>query len=251
MKSFTVKILIVLLINITFFSCDKDNNQEQFQNGNVTVEFDHKFGPGLDDFFLNKEYTHSRLNEKMTFTTLKYYVSNVRLKKTDGTWFAVPESYYLIDLEKAGGNKLQLENIPGGEYTDMEVMFGVDSTRNVSGAQTGALDPILGMFWSWNSGYIMLKAEGTSPASSDGTFAFHLGGYQGQYKVQKSYTYNLGKLVVDGDREAEIHMIANPARLWHAADPLATKSKQHMPGQVASVMTSAFYDGIIFDHVHN
>ncbi|MBK9581192.1 MAG: hypothetical protein IPO48_04510 [Saprospiraceae bacterium] len=87
--------------------------------------------------------------------------------------------------------------------TDVELMFGVDSTRCSSGAQTGALDPAKGLFWSWSSGYIMVKAEGNAPTAADGSFAFHLGGFKGVNKVQTTKSYNFGStaLVVDGDRE--------------------------------------------------
>ena len=97
----------------------------------------------------------------------------------------------------------------------------------------------------------MLKAEGTSPASSDGSFAFHLGGFKGEFAVPTVKAYSLGKLIVDGDREAEIHMVANTGRLWHEADGLAVRSTTHMPGAVAKQMTGTFYDGIVFDHIHN
>jgi hypothetical protein len=61
----------------------------------------------------------------------------------------------------------------------MEFMIGVDSARNNSGAQTGALDPTNGMFWSWSTGYIMAKFEGTSaqsPAAAN-ALKFHIGGF--------------------------------------------------------------------------
>ncbi len=38
--------------------------------------------------------------------------------------------------------------------------MGVDSIKNYSGAQAGELDPIYGMLWDWNSGYVYYKHEG-------------------------------------------------------------------------------------------
>lgn len=245
-----IKFLSFVFILGSILSCTKDDKTE-YEAGTVIIDLDHKFGANQLDFFLNQEYTHPLLNEKMTFQTFQYYVSNIRLKKADGSWYSVPESYFLVDLNKSESNLLSLNNIPGGEYTDVEIMYGVDSTRNTSGAQTGALDPANGMFWSWNTGYIMLKAEGKSPAAASGSFVFHLGGFSGVNKVQSVYSYAIGNLIVDGDREAEIHMVANPARLWHTAEPLATRSTLMMPGAVAHQMTSDFYSGITFDHIHN
>ncbi|MFZ1704758.1 MAG: MbnP family protein [Saprospiraceae bacterium] len=245
-----ISLLLFVVFFTHFISCEK-NEDNTLQNGSVSLNIDHVFGTTGDAFILNKEYTHPRLNEKMTFNKFRYYISNIKLKNVDGTWYSVPESYYLVDLEKLKGNVIDLKDIPGGEYTDIEWMYGVDSTRNVSGAQTGVLDPVNDMFWSWNTGYIMLKAEGTSPDAQGGSFSFHLGGFKGEYKIQSTHQYAIGKLIVDGDREAEIHMIANPAQLWHAADKLSIKSSQMAPGVVAKTMSSTFYSGVTFDHIHN
>ena len=56
---------------------------------------------------------------------------------------------------------------------------------NTSGAQTGALDPMNDMFWTWNSGYVMQKLEGTSPQSSvvNNKMEYHIGGFSGAYSV--------------------------------------------------------------------
>lgn len=245
-----INFLSLVFILVTVISCTEDDKTD-YKAGTVVIDLDHKFGANQLDFFLNQEYTHPLLNEKMTFETFNYYVSNIRLKNSDGTWFSMPESYFLVELNKSGSNLLSIPNVPGGEYTAVEITYGVDSLRNVSGAQTGALDPANGMFWSWNTGYIMLKAEGKSPAAANGSFVFHLGGFKGENKIQTTYNYEIGKLVVDGDREAEIHMIANPARLWHTAEPLATRSTLMMPGVIAHNMSSDFYSGIAFDHIHN
>jgi hypothetical protein len=51
------------------------------------------------------------------------------------------------------------------DITGIRFLLGVDSARNVSGIQTGALDPARGMFWTWNSGYVMAKIEGSSPSA--------------------------------------------------------------------------------------
>ncbi|MBK9254068.1 MAG: hypothetical protein IPM42_01130 [Saprospiraceae bacterium] len=253
MKIFNVLLILTLFIGITLSSCKKDDDHDHFHEGDVTINFEHVWAAAESDFSLNTELSHPLLGEKLTFNIFKYYVSNLRLKVKDGTWYTVPESYFIVDAASHGSSEIVLSKIPGGEYTDLELMFGVDSLRNTSGAQTGALDPAKGMFWSWNSGYIMLKAEGTSPNASSGNFVFHLGGFKGDNKVQTTKSYNFGNtaLVVDGSREAEIHLIANPARLWHSAEKLAVRSVNTMPNAIAKTMSSTFYDAVKFDHIHN
>lgn len=253
MKSLKYNVIFFILMGVFVTSC-KEDEEISLSQGKFSIEFEHVFGSTEAEFSVNKELTHPMLGEKMTFTMFRYYVSNVRLKAKDGSWYHMPESYFIVDADPAtGSNKITIPNVPGNEYTDVEMMFGVDSLRSGSGAQTGALDPAKGMFWSWNSGYIMVKAEGKAPTAADGTFAFHLGGYKGLDKVQTTKLYNFGTtpLVVNGSREAVIHMVANPARLWHGAQKLAEKSKQHMPGPLAKTMTTNFYDTIRFDHIHN
>jgi hypothetical protein len=250
MKLYNI-IIIFSLAMLTFSSCKKDDAQPT--PGTVGINFEHVWGADASEFGLNKELTHPMLGEKMTFTTFKYYVSNLRLKSKTGTWYAMPESYFIVDASDASSLILDIPNVPADEYTDVEMTFGVDSTRCTSGAQTGALDPAKGIFWSWNSGYIMVKAEGSAPTAANGSFTFHLGGFKGANKVQTTKSYNFGTthLVVDGDREAEIHLVANPARLWHGAEKLAVKSVNTMPNALAKSMSGNFYDAIKFDHIHN
>ena len=57
--------------------------------------------------------------------------------------------------------------------------IGVDSLANVSGALKGDLDPVNGMYWAWQSGYINMKLEGRSSSckTRKNEFQFHIGGY--------------------------------------------------------------------------
>jgi hypothetical protein len=64
--------------------------------------------------------------------------------------------YFLVDFSDTTTTTLKLTILPY-LYNRLSFVIGVDSARNVSGAQTGALDPANGMFWTWNTGYIMAK----------------------------------------------------------------------------------------------
>ena len=64
-------------------------------------------------------------------------------------------------------------------YDEIRFNIGVDSLTNVSGIFEGDLDPANGMYWTWQSGYINIKLEGTSrlcPARKN-KFYWHIGGY--------------------------------------------------------------------------
>jgi hypothetical protein len=90
--------------------------------------------------------------EQFTISTFKYYLSSVKLQRTDGTQYTVPDGYFLVDAAQPASQHVALHDIPAGTYTGLSFVVGVDSARNVAGAQTGALDPVKGMFWDWNSG---------------------------------------------------------------------------------------------------
>ena len=53
-------------------------------------------------------------------------------------------------------------------------------TKNVSGELENAYDPLLGMYWAWNTGYVNLKLAGKSNLILTKThdFELHLGGYR-------------------------------------------------------------------------
>jgi hypothetical protein len=87
--------------------------------------------------------------------------------------------YFLIDFTDSITCSIKLAVRPG-KYSKLVFQLGVDSIQNVSGAQTGALDPAKGMFWTWNSGYVMAKLEGSSPVSNQPihAIAYHIGGFR-------------------------------------------------------------------------
>jgi hypothetical protein len=232
-----------------------DSSCEYKETGTVELKMDHRWGNMWSAFSMNQEMTHPGTGEKMTFQTLNYYISNVRLKREDGSWWTQPESYYLVKVDENSVPTIDLKNVPNGRYTDIQYTIGVDSTRNVSGAQTGALDPSHGMFWNWNSGYIFIKAEGVSPDSPNGGFTYHLGGFRESNNTNalRTNSNNFGgsTLVVDGDNGSpSIHFYVNTARFWHGGISLEDINTVHMPGQNAITLADNFAGAFVVDHIH-
>ena len=124
-----------------------------------------------------KSYTNA-LGQTYTVSNFKYYISNITLKNRDGKEFK-SDAAFLVTEDDDASRKIQLPDVPEGDYS-FSFTLGIDSVHNCSGAQTGALDPVNGMFWAWNSGYIFLKLEGKSPASASPghIFEYHIGGYR-------------------------------------------------------------------------
>ena len=118
-------------------------------------------------------------NESFQISRFRFYLSNIELTGPAGTRTSEPNSYHLIDGLDPATQSFSFSAEPG-HYDSLHFWIGVDSTRNVSGAQSGALDPTNGMFWTWNTGYIFAKLEGRSPASTAANqqFAYHIGGFR-------------------------------------------------------------------------
>lgn len=239
-----------------FASCKKDEVEPTPTTptataADVELKIEHTWAGA--EFVLGTDLVNVHTGDTLNFTTFKYYISNIKLKKADGSWWSESNSYHLLDVSTMGSTtSLTLANVPAGEYTDVQYVLGVDSTKNVSGAQDGDLSPSKGMFWSWNTGYIMTKAEGTSPQAGMGSFAFHLGGFSGSNNIVTTKTHNFGSnsLTVNGTNHCQIHLSALPEELWSNGVSVATSSMIMMPGAGAKAMANAFYASFAFEHIH-
>jgi hypothetical protein len=145
-----------------------------------------RFSNFAGDKIISPDSTYiNSFGETYSIQRLKYYITNIELLNTKaGKRYAVPESYFLVD-ESDDQSKTITVAAPSGDYDAVSFLLGVDSLHNVSGAQTGALDPMNGMFWTWNSGYVSIKIEGKSPLSNlpQRLIEYHLGGYKGPDNV--------------------------------------------------------------------
>lgn len=168
------KVITILLWCLAANCCTAQNIQKSIA---VTFEFVCKG----DSNVLNNKLTNN-FGETYTITKLKYYISHVKFvstitEKDNGT-------VYLIDASKT--NRITV-SLPDENTTGFSFLLGIDSILNCSGAQSGALDPLNDMFWTWNNGYIVFKLEGTSPSSTADLqrIEHHIGGYKGDNKTMR------------------------------------------------------------------
>jgi hypothetical protein len=220
------KFLCLAAASLSMFSgCKKDDEPVppvvETGKGTVTLKFENYVG-SQPLVLATADYPYSNANGDVFKVSLyKYYVTNIRWVNANGTEYAEPESYHLINASNSASLTFNTENVPAGTYTAVKVLLGVDSTRNVSGAQTGALDPMYGMFWAWSSGYIMAKVEGNSPQSlSAGKISFHLGGFSGQYSVLNDVTLPLPQNMVLTDKSSSTVTFKSDVLKWFASPNL-------------------------------
>ncbi len=151
--------------------------------------------------------------ENYTVSKFKYYISNLYLVN-DKKNTVVNNNYYLVDEKDAASKSFSL-TMPPGNYESISFLLGVDSLKNVSGAQSGALDPTNDMFWTWNTGYVMAKLEGNSPASTvvNNKVEYHIGGFAGADNVIKKITLPLN-ININKDTVTEIIIEADINTWW-------------------------------------
>ncbi|WP_300663160.1 MbnP family protein [Fluviicola sp.] len=107
----------------------------------------------------------------------RFYLSKFEFYQNDQLIAVDSVAAYLIDFENDSTRKLIFPQINAFQVNKICFLFGIDSITNTSGAMSGALDPMHGMYWSWQSGYINCKLEGTFSIPKQEAFQFHLGGY--------------------------------------------------------------------------
>ena len=132
--------------------------------------------------FLNDSVYTNSFKEIYSVSKLKYYVSNIHLIYSGKN--KIKKSVQLIDASK--NNTLKIQSY-GTKIKGLSFLLGVDSLNNCSGAQSGALDPLNDMFWTWNNGYVMFKLEGKSDSSKadNNRIEQHIGGYKGSNKTMR------------------------------------------------------------------
>lgn len=172
------KLLYLSLVLLLVWSCtplEKDDTQAPVYTGALDIQLEHVLGNR--PLHLDTAWYVNSAGDSLRMSLFRYYISNIALHRNGAQW-KIPESYYLIDESYPSTKKISLTGLPEGSYDGISFMIGVDSARNMSGAQTGALDPQNDMFWGWVSGYIFLKAEGYFMDTTERGFSNHIGGFK-------------------------------------------------------------------------
>ncbi|HEY8734177.1 MAG TPA: MbnP family protein [Puia sp.] len=127
---------------------------------------------------LNKKYLNA-FGESFEISRFRFYTGKIAPIYSDGRFKSkISSKYHLIDFSDSSSTRIELP-VMAGLCEGIRFQLGVDSLDQNRGAQTGALDPVRGMFWTWNSGYVNLKIEGYSAASPQPAHVieYHIGGY--------------------------------------------------------------------------
>ena len=235
-------LLFSLSLTIVFgFTGFKNSGIIKAKKGSVKITFVNTVkGKPIE---LNTAIYTNPFGETYSISKFKYYVSHVSITSPNGS-FIEPESYHLINESKPEDLSFAIE-LNAGNYQSLSFLLGVDSLKNVSGAQTDALDPLNDMFWTWNSGYIMAKMEGNSPQSKvvNKKVEFHIGGFSGAYNVLKNIKLDFSAattLIISSEKTSEIVIEADFDTWWQ--NPNAIKIADHSVCTTPGALAMQFAD---------
>ena len=250
MKNRNLSVLFCLLTAVLFNGCKKDGDSSQPTVGSVLVELNNVVG--TQNLALDGTVYSTASGETFTVTTLKYYLSNVKFSKADGSSYAAPSEYHLVDAAKPSTTSFTINNVPTGDYTGVSFVVGVDSTTTKGDplALPGDLNPANNMYWVWATGHIFLKLEGTvtsvSPAKA---LTCHIGGYRAPYNaiVTASPSLNGSTLPVRADHTAAVHLSADVLKMFTGTTRFQLSSfPTAMEPSAASVQVATNYAAGMF-----
>lgn len=183
---------------------------------------------------LDKSYWNSSVQDSIRITTCRFYLSQLSFWFENKKVYDFPKKHYLMDVEdeESLNLKLPLDGLP--EFDEFHFILGVDSETNAGGAQGQDLDPINGMYWAWQSGYIHVKLEGTSMACTtrNHEFQYHLGGFEFPNNTVQH-------VILPANKNHQPELILPLDDFFHYLD-IRAKANIMSPGQEAVEMSKRF-----------
>lgn len=155
---------ILLLISAMVFSQSK------------TIAFHFKPLCQNNDLLPKQAFYSGSQNDSIRIFVFRFYISNVVFLSKSKPVYETQDTYFLMDFTDTVSLKRQLQIPKDCNFDEIRFLLGIDTKTNDAGIGADELDPVKGMYWAWQSGYINMKLEGER-IKDHKTFEFHLGGF--------------------------------------------------------------------------
>lgn len=136
-----------------------------------------------------------KLSATDSLSVLRFYISDLEVLQNRKVIWHDEFRHHLIDFSEGHINQLKLSLPKGTKGEELRFLLGVDSKTAEKGIGEGDLDPLNGMYWTWQSGYINFKMEGVSlksPARKH-RFQLHLGGFQKPFRAAQEVRLSINE----------------------------------------------------------
>jgi hypothetical protein len=209
---FSIAGLLAFACMIGFSGC-KPDKEDPKPTPVETGTFEFKLVPTVNGADLKLDQVYRNLdNQRFTVNFLKTYVSNLRLLKADGSEVLVKD-VALLDLAQTGktdhgAGMYFTVSAPVGDYVGIKYLIGIPDSLNFNDptpyANTHPLSVTQEMHWSWNTGYIFVRMEGTVDSAGTETgplsrgYFYHLGRKELQREVTARNANTAFRIQKDG-----------------------------------------------------
>ena len=160
-------------------------------------------------------------SDSLHITSLRFYISEFMIMQDGYAAVNVTKRAHLVDALDPEKTTLKLGFPSLSGASSLCFTLGLDSTMNTSGISRGDLDPVEGMYWTWQSGFIHFKIEGKCnlPAAGETAFEYHLGGYRTPYATSARLCFRTEKprrewkIAFDLDRFLDVELLTESPKL--------------------------------------
>jgi hypothetical protein len=258
-NKFTIALLIILS-----FACKKDcieavetNPTPEVNTGTLKLMFQNKMSnlAGVStDLLLGDTIYKTGNGDTLSLSSLKYFVSNVKLIDSEGDTTTVEESYHLVQSTAMMAMSTFELSIPEGNYESIVFSLGVDSAANMDETVIeGDLDPNTNMVWNWNIGYKFLLLEGAyNHNSTNGALSYHIGLNANYVTYEKDLPMTLQ---IKDSQTSMIHVMANFDNLFNGTNTIDVETVNNVKvgpeDQVSQLVTNYVSSFFMVHHIEN
>jgi len=238
MKTY-IKLLVVISFLGFITSCKKDKDEPS--PAAATQKLTLRLTPtiGQDTLKFNSSFT-TESNVRYTLSSFRYYMSNIRLVKSDGSEQAIDGKVFLVNPSTPD---YSLGDIPVGEYKGIRFSVGVDNvTNHLDPTKYPISHPLAiqspNIHWSWNSGYIFLMMEGSCDTTALNTDKLTFGQYShgmffhiGMDPLLRTVELNNSPFTIAGSEPKVLNIHSDINELFTGID-LKTENTSHTMGSM-------------------
>ncbi|WP_426745459.1 FlxA-like family protein [Myxococcus faecalis] len=206
-----------------------------------SLELNAAFVFGASPLALGETYTTAG-GDSVSFSQVRYWLSNVTLLKQDGSTTALTDSYHLMEVINSQGvegtvdpvslpanrrESILARAVPAGHYTGIRFSIGVDPTYNDDlsrhAGELHLLKNMTSVSWMWFTSYIFTKAHGTfKPASgTQNNFTWDTGTNANYRTVELPFA---SAVTVNSQKRLAVNLKADVAKLLTSLNPGTTPS---------------------------
>lgn len=249
MKNILLKTAVIsTLFSSILIGCKKEDAATPTTPAATTQDLSLKMTSMVGSSALNFYSSFSTTSgQRYTLSMFRYYVSNIRLVKSDGSEYPITGKCLLVTPST---ENYDLGQVPIGDYRGLKFNIGLDSLTNHS-------DPTLypttnplaiqspGIHWDWNSGYIFMMIEGSCDTTTTNTDVLTYGQYShgmffhiGMDMLLRTVDLSTSAFSVSSGSAKVVNIQADVNKFFTNID-LKTQNESHTMGSMSLATTGA------------